>query len=79
MKKFLPLLLLFMFTSFTSSALAIEINAENFPDENFRQFLLTERDIDGDDDLSQSEIAAINELRNLKPSGNRILHRTLIP
>ena len=62
MKKFLPLLLLFMFTSFTSSALAIEINAENFPDENFRQFLLTERDIDGDDDLSQSEIAAINEL-----------------
>ena len=62
MKKFLPLLLLFMLTSFTSSALAIEINAENFPDENFRQFLLTERDIDGDDDLSQSEIAAINEL-----------------
>ncbi|MBR0247651.1 MAG: putative Ig domain-containing protein [Synergistaceae bacterium] len=57
LKKILLLLLVF-----ASPAFAVEINAENFPDENFRQFLLTEFDIDGDDNLSQSEIAAINEL-----------------
>ena len=56
------LLLLLACGLFTSSAIAVEINAENFPDENFRQVLLTEFDIDWDDQLSQAEISAITDL-----------------
>ena len=57
LKKILLLLLVF-----TTPAFAVEINAENFPDENFRQVLLSEFDIDWDNQLSQSEISTLTDL-----------------
>ncbi|MBR5513207.1 MAG: leucine-rich repeat domain-containing protein [Ruminococcus sp.] len=41
---------------------SVEINAENFPDENFRNYVKENFDTGGDDVLSAEEIAAVTEL-----------------
>ena len=40
----------------------VEINEANFPDANFRSYVQTEFDKDGDNKLSSAEIAAVKEI-----------------
>ena len=40
----------------------VEINEANFPDANFRSYVQTEFDKDGDKKLSSAEIAAVKQI-----------------
>ena len=70
MKKLKPLLFTVLFcVPLTAAAQDIEINAENFPDENFRNWLLNQ-DYGKDGVLTKEEIKNVTSIyvsnRNIK-------------
>ena len=72
-KKFLSALLLccMVLTLLPTAALAdgdVAITKENFPDENFRQYVKTEFDKDNNDSLSAAEIGAVQDIGVTNPS-----------
>jgi len=64
MKKWLGLTLSLLLICLCAFALAdVEINAANFPDDNFRQYVLDAGfDTDGDRILSDEELAAVTKI-----------------
>lgn len=72
-KKFLSALLLccMVLTLLPTAALAdgdVAITEENFPDENFRQYVRDNFDKDKDDSLSTAEIGAVQDISVTNPS-----------
>ena len=62
----LTILLSFLF----KAEAQVKINEENFPDANFREFITSYYDSDGDGELSESNISQITRIESL--SGKNI-------